>query len=95
MIIELSALENLFKGFDISLLLAALLELEITAFFLWLSLPVRSGSLKRIWYSKLYSLTHTLHLNNFSALKGTHFYILFLLYMGMAAILVMCYGPFI
>ena len=84
-----------FKGFDISLLLAALLELEITAFFLWLSLPVRSGSLKRIWYSKLYSLAQTLLLNNSSALKGTHFYILFLLYMGMAAILVMCYGPFI
>ena len=40
--------------------LTALLKLEITVSFLWLSLPVHSGSLKRIYYSKLYSLTHTL-----------------------------------
>ena len=33
---------------DISLLLAALLKQEITVSFLWLSLPVHSGSLKRI-----------------------------------------------
>ena len=31
----------------------------------------------RIKYSKLYSLAHTLLSNVFSALKGTHFYILF------------------
>ena len=48
----------------------------MTVSFLWLPLPVHSGSLKRIEYSKLYSLTHTLLLNVFSALKGTHFYIL-------------------
>ena len=65
---------------DISLLLAALLKLEITVSFLWLSLPVHSGSLKRIKYSKLYSLAHTLLSNVFSALKGTHFYILFVVY---------------
>ena len=57
-------------------LLAALLKLEITVSFLWLSLPVRSGS-EYSGYSKLYSLAHTLLLNVFSALKGTHFYILF------------------
>ena len=56
-------------------LLAALLKLEITVFFSWLSLPVHSGSLKRIKYSKLYSLAHTLLLNIFSALKETRFYI--------------------
>ena len=39
-------------------------------------LPVNSGSLKRISYSKLYSLAHTLLLNVFSALKGTDVYIL-------------------
>ena len=58
-------------------LLAALLKLEIAISFLWLSLPVHSGSLKRIKYSKLYSLVHILLLNIFSALKGTRFYILF------------------
>ena len=58
-------------------LLAALLKLEITVSFLWLSLPVRSVSLTRIQYSELYSLAHTLLLNVFSALKGTQFYILF------------------
>ena len=42
----------------------------------FISFPVRSGSLKRIKYSKLYSLAHALLLNVFSALKGTHFYIL-------------------
>ena len=64
---------------DFSLLMAALLKLEITNSFLWLSLPVRSGSLTRIYYSKLYSLAHTPLLNVFSALKGTHFYILLVL----------------
>ena len=64
-------------GFISVFLLAALLKLEITVSFLWLSLPVHSGSLKRIQYSKLYSLAHTLLSNIFSALKGTHFYILF------------------
>ena len=63
-------------------LLAALLKLEITVSFLWLSLPVHSGSLKRIYYSKLYCLAHTLLLNVFSALKGTHFYILFRFLIG-------------
>ena len=50
-------------------LLAALLKLEITVSFLWLSLPVHSGSLKRIKYSKLYSLAHTLLLKVVSALN--------------------------
>ena len=58
-------------------LLVAFLKLEITVCFLWLSLPVNSGSMKTIYYSKLYSLTHTLLLNVSSALKETHFYILF------------------
>ena len=58
-------------------LLAALLKLEITVPFLWLSLPVHSGSLKRIKCSKLYSLAHSRLSNVFSALKGTHLYILF------------------
>ena len=40
--------------------------------------PVNSGSMNRIQYSKLYSLVHTLLLNVFSTLKGTNFYILFL-----------------
>ena len=40
-------------------------------------MPVNSGSLKRIKYAKLYSLAHTLFLNVSSALKGTNFYILF------------------
>ena len=57
-------------------LLAALLKPEITVSFLWLLLPIHSGSLKRIKYSKLYSLAHTFLLSIFSALKGTHFYIL-------------------
>ena len=61
----------------ISLFLAALLKQEITVSFLWFSLPVHSGSLKRIEYSELNSLAHTLLLNVFSAFKGTHFYILF------------------
>ena len=71
-------------------LLAALLKLEITVSFLWLSLPVHSGSLKRIKYSKLYSLAHTLLLNVFSALKGTHFYILSVV---TAAGVVLCGSP--
>ena len=66
-------------GFISVFLSAALLKLEITVSFLWLSLPVHSGSLKRIKYSKLYSLTHTFLLNVFSAFKGTRFYILFYL----------------
>ena len=36
------------------------------------SLPVHSGSLRRICYSKLYSLTHTLSLNVLTVLKGSH-----------------------
>ena len=56
----------------------------------WLSLPIRSGSLKRIKYSKLYSLAHTLLLIVFYALKGTHFYILFVV---TAAGVVLCGGP--
>ena len=71
-------------------LLAALLKLEITVSFLWLSLPVHSGSLKRIKYSKPYRLAHTLLLNVFSALKGTHFYILFAV---TAAGVVLCGSP--
>ena len=58
-------------------LLATLLKLEIALAFLWLSLPVHLGSLKRILYSKLYSLAYTFLLNIFSALKGIRFYILF------------------
>ena len=49
----------------------------ITVSFLWFSLPVHSESLKRILYSKLYSLAYTFLLNVFSALKGTHLYIIF------------------
>ena len=64
-------------GFISVFSMAALLKLEITVSLFWLLLLVRSGSLKRILYSKLYSLAHTLLLNVFSALKGTHFYILF------------------
>ena len=61
---------------------AVLLKLEILLQFTVTSfsgvhLPVHSGSLKRIKYSKLYSLAHTLLFNVFSALKGTNFYILF------------------
>ena len=58
-------------GFISVFLLAALLKLEITVSFLWLLLPVHPGSLKRIKYSKLYSLAHSLLLNIFSAVKGT------------------------
>ena len=65
-------------GFISVFLPTALLKFEITVSFLWLSLPVHSGSLKTIKYSKLYSLAHTLLLNIFSALKGTRFYILFI-----------------
>ena len=36
----------------------ALLKLEITVSTLWFSLPVHSGSLKRIYYSKHVYLTH-------------------------------------
>ena len=64
------------SGFTLVFLLAALLELEITVSFLWLSFSVHSVSLKRIYYSKLYSLAHTLLSNVSSALKGTRFYIL-------------------
>ena len=53
------------------------MKLEITVSFLWLSLPVHLGSLKRIYYSKLYSLAHTLLSNVFSALEGTNIHILF------------------
>ena len=42
----------------------------------WLSLPVHSGSQKKIDYPKLICLTHPL-LDVFTALKGTHFYIFF------------------
>ena len=56
--------------------MAALLKFEVTVSFLWFSLLVHSGSLKRIKYSKLYSLAHTRLSNVFSALKGTHFYVL-------------------
>ena len=64
------------SGFTSVVLLAALLKLEITVSFFWLSLSVHSGSLKRIKFSKLYSLAHTLLLNVFFALKGTRLYIL-------------------
>ena len=47
-------------GFISVFRLTAFLKLEITVCFLWLSLPVHSGSLSRIYYSKLYSLIHTL-----------------------------------
>ena len=47
-------------GFISVFRLTALLKLEITVCFLWLSFPVHSGSLERIYYLKLYSQTHTL-----------------------------------
>ena len=53
-------------------------------------LTVNSGSLKRIYYSKLYSLVHTLLLNVFSALKGTNFNISFAV---TAAGVVLCGSP--
>ena len=77
-------------GYISVILLTALLKLEITVSFLRSSLPVHSGSLKRIYYSKLYSLAHTLLLNVFSALKGTHFYILFVV---TAADVLLCGSP--
>ena len=44
----------------------------------WLSLPVHSGSLKRIDYPKRICLANAINfLNVFTALKGTHLYILF------------------
>ena len=69
---------------------AVLLKLENTVSFLWLSLPVHLGSLKRIYYSKLYSLAHTLLSNVFSALLGTNIYILFV---ATAAGVVLCGSP--
>ena len=56
-------------GFILVFSLTALLKLEITVYFLWLSLPVHSGSLKRIYYSKLYSLAHTLSFEWFHCSK--------------------------
>ena len=68
----------------------ALLKLEITVSFLWLPMPVHSGSLTKILYAKLLSLAHSLLLNVFSALKGTHFHILFVF---TAAGVVLCGSP--
>ena len=53
--------------------MTSLLKLEITIYF-WLSLPVHSGSLKRIDYPKQICLAHPLLLNVFTALKGNHLY---------------------
>ena len=86
---QVFVISTLFRFISV-FLLAALLKLEITVSFLWLLLPAHSGSLKRIKYSKLYSLAHTLLLNVFSALKGTHFYILFVV---TAAGVVLCGSP--
>ena len=77
-------------GFISVFLLAALLKLEITVFFLWLSLPIHSGPFKRIKYSNLYSPAHTLLLNIFAALKETHCYVLFVV---TAAGVVLCGSP--
>ena len=44
-----------------------------------LSLPVHSGLLKRIDYPKRICLAHARFLNVFTALKGIHFYCLFVL----------------
>ena len=60
-------------------LLAALLKLEITVSFLSLQLSAHSVSLKTIYYSKLYSLAHTVLLNVFYTLKGTHVDVLFVI----------------
>ena len=63
---------------DISLFIGCLIETRnYRILSLVFILPVNLGSLKRIYYSKLYSLAHTRLLNVFSALKGTNFYILF------------------
>ena len=43
---------------------------------------IHSGSLKRIYYSNLYSLAHPLSLNISTALKGTHFYVLLITSVG-------------
>ena len=47
-------------GFISIFRLTTLLKLKITECFLWLSLLFLSGSLKIIYYSKLYSLAHPL-----------------------------------
>ena len=49
-------------------------QLEITVCFC-ISLPVHSGSLKRIDYPKQICLAHHLSFEFFTALKGTHLYI--------------------
>ena len=54
-------------GFISVFRLTALLKLEITVYFLWLLLPVHSGSLTRIHYSKLYNLAHPLSFKYFTA----------------------------
>ena len=61
----------------ISSFIDCLVKTRNYSILLWLSLPVHAGSLKGIQHSKLYSLAHAL-LNVFSAFKGTHFNILFL-----------------
>ena len=44
--------------------LTALWKLEITVCFLWFSLPVRLGSVKKIYFSKLYTELDTFFLMN-------------------------------
>ena len=56
--------------------MTSFVKLEITMTFL-LPLPFHSGSLKRIDYSKQICLAHPLSFECFTALKGTHLYILF------------------
>ena len=71
--------------------MTSFLKLEITELMtFWLSLPVHSGSLKRIDYPKQICLATLFLLNVFIALKGTHFYILFVV---TAAGVVPCGSP--
>ena len=65
---------------NISLLLAALLKLEITVSFLWLSLAFIASSFRvteeNLVFETVQSGPYSSFECFFSALKGTHFYIL-------------------
>ena len=61
--------------------LTALLNPQITVNFLYISLPVTSGSQKRI-YSKLYRQFIPLFLNTFLAIEGKNTFIFFILFVS-------------
>ena len=56
-----------------------LLKLEITVCLYWLALKNHLGSLKRIDYQKQICLVQPLSFYFFTALKGTHFFYIFLI----------------